>query len=134
MSKSSGARAAEEAVAETPTKSQKKVTARVNLAKSKPRVVGKLDPDSVARALKKSSRSLQRCYERELKNTPSARGKIVIMFTIGTAGRVTDARVTVDSVGGGVGSCVEQAIRRLRFPKPSRGPATVSKAMIFSKN
>lgn len=134
MSKSSGARAAEEAVADTPTKSQKKVTARVNLAKSKPRVVGKLDPDSVARALKKSSRSLQRCYERELKNTPSARGKIVIMFTIGTAGRVTDARVTVDSVGGGVGSCVEQAIRRLRFPKPSRGPATVSKAMIFSKN
>lgn len=134
LDKSRGARVAERRVANTPEKTQKKVTARVNLAKSKPRVVGRLNPGDVGRALKKSSKSFQRCYERELKNTPSAQGKVVVMFTIGAAGRVTDARVTADSVGGGVGKCVEQAIARIRFPKPSRGPATVSKAMVFSKN
>ena len=67
-----------------------------------------------------------------LKKNPKAGGKVVVVFVIGSAGRVTSAKATADSVGGGVGSCIADTIGRIRFGRPQGGDVTVSKSFVFS--
>ena len=116
----------------TGTKTQKRVKARVNIRGPEKVIGGTLDKGSLSRVLKRKQGDFQRCYERELKKNPKAGGKVVAVFTIGSAGRVTSSSAQVDSVGGGVGTCVAGIIKRLRFPKPSGGDATIKKTMVFA--
>lgn len=116
----------------TGDKSQTRVKARVNIKGPEKIIGGTLDKGSLSRALKRKQGDFQRCYERELKKNPKAGGKVVAVFTIGSAGRVTSSSAQVDSVGGGVGTCVAGVIERIRFPKPSGGDATIKKTMVFA--
>lgn len=128
---SSGAKKAAEGVG-TGDKVDVKVKAKINLRTPEVVIGGTLDQDSISKIIKRNEGNFQRCYERELKKNPKAGGKIIVVFEIGTAGRVTKSSAEVDSVGGGTGECVAQAIERLRFPRPNGGPATVKKTFVFS--
>ena len=78
-------------------------------------------------------RSIQDCYERELKRDPGLAGRIEIEFTIGEGGRVEEATVVGNTMGSdAVGSCIVGRIRRWRFPKPNGGSVTVSYPFIFT--
>jgi outer membrane biosynthesis protein TonB len=116
----------------TGTKKEKKIKVRLNM-KSPEKLIGmgKLDSGSVSEVLRLRQAQLQKCYERELKKNPKASGKVVVSFTIGTAGRVTASKATTDTVGGGVGKCVASTIKRFRFPRPKGGEVIVSKAFVF---
>lgn len=126
----SGASKAKEGV-NTGNKTEKKVKVRVNLKTPERMVGGTLDSNSVSKVLRRRSKRIQRCYEREVKKNPNAGGKVIVSFTIGTAGRVTSAKATQDGVGGGVGRCVANAIQRMRFPRPKGGEVMVNKTFIF---
>lgn len=115
----------------TGSKKEKEVKVRVDLKTPEKTVGGTLDGDAISKVLRRRSSQLQRCYEREVKKNPNAGGRIVIAFTIGNAGRVTQSKATTDSVGGGVGTCVASAIQRMRFPRPSGGDVMVSKTFVF---
>ncbi len=113
------------------SKGEKKV--KVKLKYEKERVVGtgKLDGSAISSVIKRRSSAIQSCYEREIKKNPSASGKVVVTFTIGTAGRVTQSKASQDSVGGGVGNCVAGVIQRMRFPRPQGGEVIVNKSFVF---
>ncbi len=111
-----------------------KVKARVNL-RSTERVVGSgvVDKKRLAAVFRARGGALQSCYERELKKNPKIGGKLIVKFTIGTAGRVTAASIAKDSVGSSaVGKCVVSRIRGWKFPKPEGGSVSVSKSIVFS--
>lgn len=125
-----GAAAAKEGV-DSGQKTEKKVRVKLKFEAEKVVGSGKLDPGAISQVIKRRQTNIQRCYEREIKKNPSASGKVVISFTIGTAGRVTSAKSASDSVGGGVGACVASEIERMRFPKPDGGEIIVNKTFVF---
>ncbi len=126
-----GAEAANKGV-DTGSKGEAKVKVRVNM-KTPEKIVGagKLDASSVSDVIRRRQSAIQKCYEREIKKNPTASGKVIVGFTIGTAGRVTNAKAVTDSVGGGVGQCVATTIEGFRFPRPAGGEVTVNKTFIF---
>ncbi len=131
IGKSSGARDGEDGV-DTGDKQEDEVRAHVDIKDcADPVGTSELDPDAISRALDRYAGRLQRCYENQLEVDSEASGKAVIQFTIGKAGRVTRSRVQTRSVGGGVGECVVNTIRRIRFQKPKGGTVTVQKSFVF---
>jgi outer membrane biosynthesis protein TonB len=130
LGKSSGAKKAAAGV-KTGSKSEAKVKARVKDMPEKVVGTGTLDSGSISSTLKRRMSRIKGCYERHLKKDPSAGGKIIVNFTIGTAGRVTKATATTDSVGGGVGKCVAGQIQRIKFPRPKGGEVMVNKTWVF---
>ncbi|WP_230467694.1 AgmX/PglI C-terminal domain-containing protein [Lujinxingia vulgaris] len=97
---------------------------------------GTLDQAAVSRALRQIQRNIQDCYERELRRNNSAQGTVRVLVTVsaaGSRGRVSDAKVAADGVGGGVGQCVAQEIqRRLRVPAPEGGDSMFTLPFVFS--
>ena len=92
-----------------------------------------MDKKAVASVINRRRGALIGCYERELKKNPTLKGKVVVRFTIGTAGRVTGAKVASSSLSSSaVGSCVVSRIKGWRFPKPDGGSVSVSKSFVFS--
>ncbi len=76
---------------------------------------------------------MKSCYERELKKDPTLKGKIVVQFTIGPMGRVTNSKIGSSSMrNAAVGSCILGRIRSWRFPKPEGGSVTVSYPFVFT--
>ncbi len=128
---SKGAKEAGKGV-KTVEKQAAKVKANVRIKGPTQTVGGKLDANDISKKLKLKQSQFQKCYERELKKNPKAGGKVVVVFVIGSAGRVTSAKATADSVGGGVGSCIADTIGRIRFGRPQGGDVTVSKSFVFS--
>ncbi len=111
-----------------------KVKGRVNL-RSTERVVGSgvVDKKGLGRVFRARGSALRSCYERELKKNPSLSGKVVIRFTIGTAGRVTGGSVAKHLSGStAVGNCVIGRVKGWKFPKPQGGSVSVSKSILFS--
>ncbi len=123
--------AAAKAGVDSGQKEEKKVRVKLKYEKEKMVGAGKLDGEAISSVIKRRQTSISRCYEREIKKNPSASGKVVISFTIGTAGRVTSSKAVNDSVGGGVGACVAGEIERMRFPRPKGGEVIVNKTFVF---
>jgi len=85
---------------------------------------GRLDQDSLRSTLRRRQSEIQRCYERGLNANPELRGRVVLQFTIGAGGAVTDARLHENTVGDSVGTCITTAVRRWRFDEPQGGAVT----------
>ena len=95
---------------------------------------GQIDKQSVASVFRRRKRAIRRCYERSLRSSPGAEGKVTIQFTIGPAGRITNILVTEDTTGvSSIASCIVGRVRGWRFDPPDRGSVTFSKAFILSK-
>lgn len=98
-----------------------------------PEVDGSLDSSAIAEVVRKRIRSIQDCYERELKRDSSLQGKIEIEFTIGASGAVDDVRVSNNRMGSeAVADCIASRIKRWRFPQPDGGSVTVNYPFIFT--
>ena len=97
-------------------------------------VDGKMDQSKINAIIKSKQKALQDCYERELRKNPNLQGKIVVRFTIGEDGKVSDVRIESDSMGNPeVSDCILSRIRRWIFPKPDEGSVTVSVPFVFVK-
>jgi len=86
-----------------------------------------LDTAALARFIKVRQSAMQACYEAQFKRIPDLKGKIVVRFTIGTAGRVTDVAIDENQMGNDeVASCLKAKIRAWTTPFKPDGDATVS--------
>jgi len=115
-------------------KREVKVKAKVKTAGPTSAIgTGKLDKGKIASVVRRRIKSVQSCYERELKKNPDLAGKISMQFTIGSVGRVTAIKATVNTTGSAsVANCIKQRISLWRFPKPEGGDVTVSYPFVFT--
>jgi TonB family protein len=78
-------------------------------------------------------RSVQGCYEKELKLNPALKGKVVVRFVIRTTGRVGDVSIDQNTMGSaGVGSCIVNLVRTWVFPMKLEEDTPVSFPFVFS--
>ncbi len=57
------------------------------------------------------------CFEGLLARAPTANGEVIVEFTVGTAGLVTDSVASFSTVGDDeAAACVADAVRRVQFP------------------
>jgi hypothetical protein len=88
---------------------------------------GKLDQTLIQRVVRAHTPEIRACYEKVLERDPEAEGVVVVEFTIGTAGRVTEATV----IGGDIEddrlhACMRGAVLGWLFPRPDGGEVGVS--------
>ncbi|MEZ4254452.1 MAG: AgmX/PglI C-terminal domain-containing protein [Polyangiales bacterium] len=95
---------------------------------------GDFDQSEVTKVIKGAQSALKRCYDTELKTNPAVKGKVVIEFTIEPTGTVSKSRAVENSSGSSsLGSCVEAAIKRLRWRKgPEGGSVTYQYPFVFA--
>jgi len=92
-----------------------------------------VDRNALARYVKARLRSIQNCYEKELKRNPSLKGKVVVRFTINSQGRVREIDVEENTVGSeAVGSCIKALIRTWSFPFKPSDDVPVAYPFVFS--
>ncbi|HEX7481799.1 MAG TPA: AgmX/PglI C-terminal domain-containing protein [Polyangiales bacterium] len=95
---------------------------------------GDFDANMVVQTIKTRLRSIQMCYEQQLRRNPSLAGKVTIEFTIEMRGNVTGVRVKENSTNDpAVGACVADTVGRFRFnPGPQGGSVTFSYPFVFA--
>ncbi len=85
-------------------------------------VVGGLDKDVIMKVIKRHQNEIKFCYEQELQKNPALAGKVAVAWTIDATGGVSEANISESSIGNAnVESCIEQRIRRWKFPEPQGG-------------
>ncbi len=85
-------------------------------------VVGGLDKDVIMKVIKRHQNEIKFCFEQELQKNPALAGKVAVAWTIDPSGAVSEANVSESSMGNAnVESCIEQRIRRWKFPEPQGG-------------
>ena len=76
---------------------------------------------------------LRACYEAGLKRSPTVAGKVAIAFEIDPVGDIFFARVHQGTLpDSATQKCVLEEFRRLHFPPPNGGRATVVYPISFS--
>jgi hypothetical protein len=80
---------------------------------------GSLTKGQIQDSIRANLNQLRFCYEKELRKDPQLAGKVTVKFTIGNAGKVTEARA--EGMGAEVAACVTQAVKAIAFPKPKGG-------------
>ncbi len=88
---------------------------------NKPTVGPGLAKDIVRRIARAHINELRWCYLSDFAQDPNLSGKIVLTWTIGADGRVSQAKIASDTVGDSVAECSTKAVSRWVFPKPRAG-------------
>jgi hypothetical protein len=96
-------------------------------------VDGSLEVEQVARVVRRHSRGLRYCYERELMDDPGLEGEVVIALTIGSNGSVVDRSIVSNQLENQeVESCLLREAGRMQFPEPADGdPVTVTQSLEY---
>ena len=77
---------------------------------------GKADLDAIVRDIRGRRKAIAACYERALKSNPALAGKLVVRFSIASAGTVVAVAIDEDTLGAAdVAGCVRGLIARWRF-------------------
>lgn len=91
-----------------------------------------VDKEALGKFIRLRLRSIQGCYEAQLKRNPQLRGKIVLRFTIGTRGQVVEVSIDSDTMGNDeVASCVMRLVKAWRLPFTPEGDTPVSFPFLF---
>lgn len=92
-----------------------------------------VDKASLGKYIRMRIKSVQACYEKELKRNPSLKGKIVVRFLIMTTGKVSEVSIDQNTMGDDeVASCIVNTIRRWSFPLKPEEDSPVSFPFVFS--
>lgn len=83
--------------------------------------------------MKDRLKAITGCYERELKRNPTLKGRVVVRFTITSAGRASGVEIEENSLGDdAVGACIRTIVRTWAFPFKPDDEVTVSYPFVFS--
>lgn len=95
---------------------------------------GMIDREAIRRVIQSRLREMKACYEKGLNRDPSLGGKIVLEWTIGELGRVTEASVKNSTMNNSeVEQCALSRLRTWRFPEPPVGrEAEVTYPFVFA--
>lgn len=92
-----------------------------------------VDHNALTRFVKARIKSLQSCYEKELKRNPNLKGKLVVRFTIRPNGRIGSIDIEENTLGNdAVGACIRSYIRTWAFPFKPDGEVPVVYPFVFS--
>ncbi len=86
-----------------------------------PGALGACRPVVISATVRGRSAELHRCYQERVLKDPSLAGRLVVTWTIGADGRVTDvAAATVDPslAAAGVADCITTVVKGMRFGAP----------------
>ena len=90
-----------------------------------------ISADQIQATISQNQGQVRACYERELKTSPSLRGKVKLSWTIGADGRVRAPRVVRNSTGNReLSSCIKRAVRGWAFPR-AQSPQDVEYPFVF---
>ncbi|MFT3711995.1 MAG: AgmX/PglI C-terminal domain-containing protein [Archangium sp.] len=93
---------------------------------------GTIDRDAVAKVINEHLAEVSACYERGLLTHPGLNGKLGYEWVIGLGGEVTSVKMKAGTMkDAGVASCVGNAIKKWKFPKPRGGQVTISYPFMF---
>lgn len=85
-------------------------------------VRGSLDKEIIRRIIRQHINEVKHCYSKELQSKPKLQGRVTIQFTIAHTGIVAVSKVQQSTMGSPpVETCIAQAVRRWKFPKPKGG-------------
>lgn len=88
---------------------------------------GTLDKDLIRRIVAAHIPEIRYCYNQALASDPEAKGRVVLEFTIGESGSVTQSVVaSSDMADAQAPECMRAATLRWIFPKPDGGAVQVS--------
>lgn len=81
-----------------------------------------VDREKIRAVIQDHTDEIKGCYEKALKDDPNIRGKLVILWTIGGAGRVYKAEVkSSDLKSSAIESCALEKSKKWIFPSPPIG-------------
>ncbi len=104
---------------------------RPGLVVEPPTLPRSCDREAIAARVKSFLGAVRLCYESELARHRGLRGRVVMRFTIGTTGQVTEAAVDDESLGSAaVAACIERRVERWRFDPPA-GECPVEFPVVF---
>jgi len=83
---------------------------------------GQLNKDAIKALVQKHRAEIKQCYEAGLTDNPSLAGKVVVDFTIGSTGEVTEASVKESTLGReDIDACLVSVVDGWRFDPPKGG-------------
>jgi TonB family protein len=95
--------------------------------------MGSLSKDAIQRVIKNHVSEIKYCYEQDLAVSPSLQGKVTVKIVIGKKGRVEEAEVTSTSLNRpAVEKCIENKIKKWKFPAPEGGKVVVSYPFVLT--
>jgi len=94
---------------------------------------GKVSEAAVERAIKKKLSKLRYCYEKALFKNSNLAGLIKIQWVIKPNGKVPSGKIVSSELNNGkLHRCLIKEIKKIRFPKPKGGNATVQYPFQFN--
>jgi hypothetical protein len=88
---------------------------------------------AIQRVVRAHASEARSCYERELAANPACAGTVLVRFTIGPAGSVTEASAEAGPEAcPALATCLAQRVRGWTFPAPESGSARVSYPFSFA--
>ncbi|MFN2166258.1 MAG: AgmX/PglI C-terminal domain-containing protein [Anaerolineae bacterium] len=99
---------------------------RASVKQSRSEISGTMNSDAAYRTIRRGMSCIQACYQRTLKRSPKAAGKVAVCINVNAMGKVGSINVDQDSVGDPtMTACIRTCIMRWRFPPPEDGSAEI---------
>ncbi|MHB8879046.1 MAG: AgmX/PglI C-terminal domain-containing protein [Myxococcaceae bacterium] len=96
-------------------------------------VSGSIDREAVAKTVNSHLQEVRACYERALLKEPGLAGKVVLEWTISTAGKVVTAKTKTSTLrNSSVEGCILQNLKGWIFPPAKGGVVIVSYPFLFN--
>lgn len=94
---------------------------------------GPLPKEVVRRIVRANFNKIRFCYDKALKSNPAVAGKLVMKFTVDTAGKTKDVTVADGTISDpDMRSCVTGAFAAMSFPTPDGGEVVVTYPIEFA--
>jgi TonB family protein len=85
-------------------------------------IEGGLDRDAIAEVIRRNLGQIRYCYERQLSANPDLYGKVLVRFTIGADGSITENKIDNSTLKSDmVEGCIVRRMASWAFPKPRGG-------------
>lgn len=105
---------------------------RARVDRGRASVSGFLSREQIERVVRRHTRGIRYCYERELQDDPGLEGQVVANWTIDLDGTVSRRSIEENTMGNrNVESCLLREIGRMRFPEPDGGMVVVRYPFTF---
>lgn len=101
-------------------------SANVGILEEETEVQGGLARDVIAKVIEQNLGQVRYCYERQLSANPDLYGKVLVKFTIGGTGSVTQQKIGTTSLKNAmVEGCILRRVARWKFPSPDGGTSVI---------
>lgn len=92
---------------------------------------GTLSKDAIREVVRANLEDVRVCYNKVLAVEPTATANLIVDFTIGGDGAVTQSKVGSITGPAELGTCVAATVAAWKFPKPTGGAVSVSYPFLF---